>query len=48
MECIVDGCYWRLYASVLPDKKIFIVKTINPKHNCNKTDCNENLNTNIT
>ena len=37
-------CKWRIHASVLPDKKTFMVKTMNSEHTCIRTDCTDNTN----
>ena len=44
VECAGQNCKWRLHASVLPDEKTFMVKTLIPEHTCIRTDCNENSN----
>ena len=42
--CAGPDCKWRIHASVLPDKKTFMVKTMNSEHTCIRTDCTDNTN----
>lgn len=33
-NCLASGCTLKIYASVIPDRRTFMVKTLNKKHTC--------------
>ena len=47
VQCQGENCNWRIHASVLPDDKTFMVKTLQPTHSCIRVDCTQNPYVNI-
>ncbi|XP_019240829.1 PREDICTED: uncharacterized protein LOC109220820 [Nicotiana attenuata] len=45
IQCKTSGCPWLLFASREPKSVDFIIRTYNPRHNCNKTNTNSMCNT---
>lgn len=44
MTCSIEGCPWRLHASILGDHMIFMIKSLEEEHICVRPMRNKNSN----